>query len=117
MADFVEPLGMRILIRKDESRQQTKGGIIHPAPFLIIGLVLSRIGWPMDNRIAHRFLDLLGYDEATRQTVFFFHSRFGEALLLIGLLVCFDKWVKIKTTWFENTQNLYQHHIRSIGNR
>lgn len=30
MGDFVEPLGMRILIRKDESRQQTKGGIVLP---------------------------------------------------------------------------------------
>ena len=30
MTEFVEPLGMRILIRKDESRQQTKGGIVLP---------------------------------------------------------------------------------------
>ena len=30
MAEFVEPLGMRILIRKDESRQQTRGGIVLP---------------------------------------------------------------------------------------
>jgi len=28
--EFVEPLGMRILIRKDESRQQTRGGIVLP---------------------------------------------------------------------------------------
>jgi co-chaperonin GroES (HSP10) len=25
--EFVEPLGMRVLIRKDESRQKTRGGI------------------------------------------------------------------------------------------
>lgn len=95
--------------------QQTMGGIIHPAPFLVIGIVLSRIGWPIDNRIAHAFLDLLGYEEATRQTAFFFHSRFGEALLLVGLLVCFDKWVKLKTTWFENigrsTFSIYVIHV------
>ena len=30
MSEFVEPLGMRILIRKDESRQQTRGGIVLP---------------------------------------------------------------------------------------
>ena len=30
MADFVEPLGMRILIRKDESRHETRGGIVLP---------------------------------------------------------------------------------------
>ncbi len=30
MSEFVEPLGMRILIRKDESRHQTKGGIVLP---------------------------------------------------------------------------------------
>ena len=30
MAEFVEPLGMRILIRKDEARQQTRGGIVLP---------------------------------------------------------------------------------------
>ena len=30
MSEFVEPLGMRILIRKDESRQETKGGIVLP---------------------------------------------------------------------------------------
>ncbi|QDT94507.1 MULTISPECIES: co-chaperone GroES [Gimesia] len=30
MSDWVEPLGMRILIRKDESRQTTKGGIVLP---------------------------------------------------------------------------------------
>lgn len=30
MSDFVEPLGMRILIRRDEARQQTKGGIVLP---------------------------------------------------------------------------------------
>ncbi|MGI9459733.1 MAG: co-chaperone GroES, partial [Pirellulales bacterium] len=28
--DFVEPLGMRVLIRKDESRNQTLGGIVLP---------------------------------------------------------------------------------------
>ncbi len=30
MAEFVEPLGKRILIRKDESRHQTRGGIVLP---------------------------------------------------------------------------------------
>ena len=30
MEEFVEPLGMRILIRKDESRQRTRGGIVLP---------------------------------------------------------------------------------------
>ena len=30
MGEFVEPLGMRILIRKDESRQRTRGGIVLP---------------------------------------------------------------------------------------
>lgn len=29
-SEFVEPLGKRILIRKDESRQSTRGGIILP---------------------------------------------------------------------------------------
>ncbi|MBQ17801.1 MAG: molecular chaperone GroES [Planctomycetaceae bacterium] len=28
--EFVEPLGMRVLVRKDESRQKTKGGIVLP---------------------------------------------------------------------------------------
>lgn len=28
--EFVEPLGMRVLIRKDESRHQTRGGIVLP---------------------------------------------------------------------------------------
>lgn len=30
MSEFVEPLGMRVLIRKDESRQTTRGGIVLP---------------------------------------------------------------------------------------
>jgi chaperonin GroES len=30
VTEFVEPLGMRILIRKDESRQKTRGGIVLP---------------------------------------------------------------------------------------
>lgn len=30
MAEYVEPLGMRILIRKDEARTQTRGGIVLP---------------------------------------------------------------------------------------
>ena len=30
LASFVEPLGMRVLIRKDESRQKTRGGIVLP---------------------------------------------------------------------------------------
>lgn len=30
MNEFVEPLGPRILIRKDESRQTTRGGIVLP---------------------------------------------------------------------------------------
>ena len=30
VTDFVEPLGPRILIRKDESRHQTRGGIVLP---------------------------------------------------------------------------------------
>jgi hypothetical protein len=28
--EFVEPLGMRVLIRKDESRHTTRGGIVLP---------------------------------------------------------------------------------------
>jgi chaperonin GroES len=30
LGEFVEPLGKRILIRKDESRQRTRGGIVLP---------------------------------------------------------------------------------------
>ncbi len=30
MSEFVEPLGMSVLIRKDESRQKTRGGIVLP---------------------------------------------------------------------------------------
>ena len=30
MTEFVEPLGNRILIRKDEARQKTRGGIVLP---------------------------------------------------------------------------------------
>lgn len=30
MNEYVEPLGMRVLIRKDESRQKTRGGIVLP---------------------------------------------------------------------------------------
>ena len=30
MNESVEPLGLRVLIRKDESRQQTRGGIVLP---------------------------------------------------------------------------------------
>ena len=30
MSEYVEPVGMRILIRKDEARQQTRGGIVLP---------------------------------------------------------------------------------------
>jgi chaperonin GroES len=30
LTDYVEPVGMRILIRKDEARQQTRGGIVLP---------------------------------------------------------------------------------------
>lgn len=30
MDEFVEPLGMRVLIRKDESRHKTRGGIVLP---------------------------------------------------------------------------------------
>ena len=30
MTEFVEPLGMTVLIRKDEGRQKTRGGIVLP---------------------------------------------------------------------------------------
>lgn len=30
MTEFVEPLGMTVLVRKDESRQKTRGGIMLP---------------------------------------------------------------------------------------
>ncbi len=30
MPEFVEPLGRRVLVRKDESRQKTRGGIVPP---------------------------------------------------------------------------------------
>lgn len=30
LTESVEPLGLRVLIRKDESRQQTRGGIVLP---------------------------------------------------------------------------------------
>ncbi len=96
-------------------QQQTRGGIINPLPLLIIGFVLSRCGWHWDKFMAHRFLDLLGYAQEGRETVFFFHGRFGEILMGIGLLVCFDKWVKCKTTWLEvvgrNTFSIYVVHV------
>lgn len=95
--------------------QQTKGGIIHPLPFILIGLLLARYGWRWDNLMAHGFLDTLGYDEATRKTMFFFHGRFGEILIGLGLLICFDKWVKWNTTWLEvigrNTFPIYVVHV------
>lgn len=95
--------------------QQSKGGIINPLPFLIIGLLLARLGWHWDNLIAHGFLGALGHDEATRETVFFFHGRFGEILVGIGLLICFDKWVKWNTTWLEtigrSTFPIYVIHV------
>jgi chaperonin GroES len=30
LTEFIEPLGMRVLVRKDESRHTTKGGIVLP---------------------------------------------------------------------------------------
>jgi chaperonin GroES len=30
VSEYVEPLGLRILIRKDEARQKTRGGIVLP---------------------------------------------------------------------------------------
>lgn len=30
VAEYVEPLGMRVLIRKDEARHETRGGIVLP---------------------------------------------------------------------------------------
>ncbi len=30
MSDFVEPLGQRVLVRKDEARRETRGGIVLP---------------------------------------------------------------------------------------
>ena len=30
MSEFVEPVGKRVLVRKDESRQKTRGGIVLP---------------------------------------------------------------------------------------
>jgi chaperonin GroES len=30
VTEFVEPVGMRVLVRKDESRQKTRGGIVLP---------------------------------------------------------------------------------------
>lgn len=30
VTEYVEPLGMRVLIRKDEARQETRGGIVLP---------------------------------------------------------------------------------------
>jgi len=30
VTEYVEPLGMRVLIRRDEARQQTRGGIVLP---------------------------------------------------------------------------------------
>lgn len=30
VSEYVEPLGLRVLIRKDEARQETRGGIVLP---------------------------------------------------------------------------------------
>jgi chaperonin GroES len=30
LTEFIEPLGLRVLVRKDENRQTTKGGIVLP---------------------------------------------------------------------------------------
>ena len=40
MSEFVEPLGPRILIRKDEARQTTKGGIVLPDQAEIPGWIV-----------------------------------------------------------------------------
>ncbi len=96
-------------------RQNTRSDIIHPLGFLLAGAVLSYKGWPWDARIGRAFLDLLGNQDADRVTPFFFHARFGESLILLGVLIAVDKWTRFNVSWLQtigrNTFAIYIGHV------
>jgi len=95
--------------------QHGKSTIMNPLPFLGLGAFLSCCGWHIDRGISTYFLDLLDHSADHRLQLAFFHARFGESLLVVGLLICVDKWLKINTSWLQtigrNTFPIYIVHV------
>lgn len=96
-------------------RQKTRADIIHPAGFLLVGALLSYKGWHWDARIGRTLLDILGHHEPDRVTPFFFHARFGESLIFLGIIIAIDKWSKLNLSWLQtvgrNTFAIYIGHV------
>lgn len=85
------------------------------AVFLAAGALLAAAGWYFDRKLGGGFLDLLGADPANRAVPAFFHGRFGETLLVIGLLAWiegrFHAQAKLLCTVGRNTFPIYVGHV------
>ncbi len=96
-------------------RQHDRPMLLHPAAIVSAGALLSYKGWHWDARIGRGLLDLLDHPAHDRVTPFFFHARFGESLILLGILMAVDKWSRINLTWFQtigrNTFPIYITHV------
>ncbi|HEX5790577.1 MAG TPA: heparan-alpha-glucosaminide N-acetyltransferase domain-containing protein [Luteolibacter sp.] len=96
-------------------RQRHGRPMPHPAALIGTGAVLTGIGWHADQAAGRALLEWLGHQGDPRLTSCFFHSRLGEALLLIGLLAAIERFTRIPTARFEtigrHTLVLYVAHV------
>lgn len=95
--------------------QHGKPEVMNPLGFLAAGAFLCYYGWPIDRALGTHFLNWLDFGVNNRAQLDFFHARFGESLLILGLVICVDKWVKINTSWLQtigrNTFPIYIIHV------
>jgi len=95
--------------------QHGKSVIMNPLGFLAVGAFLSCCGWKIDREIGNHLLNALNDNADGSAQIICFHARFGESLLMLGLVICIDKWSKIDTSWLQtigrNTFPIYILHV------
>jgi surface polysaccharide O-acyltransferase-like enzyme len=101
-----------VLLRWQNSDPRRQLGVM---PFLLIGIPLSVLGWPLDRFIAAGLLDVTGHPASPRVLMDSFHGRIGEILLVLGFLVWMERRLEVSTEWLQtigrNTFPVYVIHV------
>lgn len=101
-------IGIGLRGREGDTRRLAVG-------FLCGGLLLSATGWTFDHAFGNVWLDLTGHAAADRVLPTMFHGRFGQVLLLLGILMWIERKVSGSPEWLRrigrNTFPIYVGHV------
>lgn len=96
-------------------RRSAGGEATSTLAFWVSGGILAFGGWSLDRQLGRWLLDAMGYAVQPRVLPDAFHGRVGEILLVLGVLVWFEKWFRPGLPWFQtigrNTFPIYVVHV------